>query len=578
MAVSLFFRTFAFEKSYSMIPILNKVFVFAALVIVSVTVHAQTWLQNIVNKNPDVIDSIVVNKNDKHANQYGYSSYCIYFHQPLLHANPEGEQMPLRALLLIRKGANLATTLTQCCTTGYNIDNDMWNMPSVYLGNWYYPNGMNEVAVKYKGNWLCIEHRYFGKSLPENYWKRLEYCTGEEAAADFHSLITALKTSLKGKWVMSGVSKGGVVVANQHALYPADADLYMPYAAPFCDGMTDPSMMAYWTTYSWTEELRNQVKSIQHELINNREAYNLFKSWSQSYYPGHSSDFWRAEYLMNVAMIDFESHALWSRQGLKDSLTISQTRKEKWMQKGYSSAYLDALMVYYCTLSSYDAWNFLSAYSNTAHRAQEIVPVKEQMHRVFLPVSINKSNWSASRTAFDYQTLHEEGYFGLDFTYLFDDDQQDLAATCNREWMKGRGFVFDNPFNEDVEYDGTLRSKVLEATRSAQRPILYIYGGDDAWTGAAIPDDCIDNQMSYKYILSAQNHMASINNTKGTQQTKLWNLVEQLLNTPAGIEEILSDSSSMGRGIDGFFNLNGQRQQGLQRGLNIVDGKKIWVR
>ena len=548
------------------------------MMLCTLCVSAQTWLQTVMNENKDVIDSIVVNKDDVYAGRYSYSSYRVYYHQPLEHANPDGDQIPLRAVLLIRKGADLATTLTQVTTTGYDIDDDLWNTPSVFMGNWYYPDGMTEVAIKYKGNWLCIEHRYFGKSVPKNYWKRVEYCTGEEAAADFHALISALKTSLTGKWVMSGVSKGGIVVANQHTLYPDDVDLFVPYSAPFCDGMNDTSMMAYWTTYSWTEELRNQVKSFQRELIQNKQAYNYYKSWSESSFLGYSADFWRADYLMIVAIMDFESHAYWNRQDLKDSLAINQTRKQKLMQQGYSSDYLDAIMAYYCTLSSYEAWDFLSAYSKVTHRAQEVVPVKERLHKVFRPVSINKAYWDASSTAFDYQTLREEGYFGLDFRYLYDADQQDMAETCNREWIKGRGYVFDNPFNEDVEYDGTMRSKVLEATRMAKRPILYIYGGDDAWTGAAIPDDCIDNHLSYKYILNAQNHMACITSTSGKLQTELWNLVEQLLNTPAGIEELVAYPKTLPQGEEAVYNLSGQRINSLQRGINIVKGKKVWVK
>ena len=43
-----------------------------------------------------------------------------------------------------------------------------------------------------------------------------------------------------------------------------------------------------------------------------------------------------------------------------------------------------------------------------------------------------------------------------------------------------------------------------------------------------------------------------------------------------GIEEqTLSDSPSMGRDI---YNLQGQRINTLQKGLNIVDGKKVWVK
>ena len=45
--------------------------------------------------------------------------------------------------------------------------------------------------------------------------------------------------------------------------------------------------------------------------------------------------------------------------------------------------------------------------------------------------------------------------------------------------------------------------------------------------------------------------------------------------TATAIEETPSDSPSMGRGI---FNLQGQRIETMQKGLNIVDGKKVWVR
>ena len=45
--------------------------------------------------------------------------------------------------------------------------------------------------------------------------------------------------------------------------------------------------------------------------------------------------------------------------------------------------------------------------------------------------------------------------------------------------------------------------------------------------------------------------------------------------TTTAIEETPSDSPSMERGI---FNLNGQRIKTLQKGLNIMDGKRIFVK
>ena len=553
---------------------INKVLTFAGLLSISLTTQAQTWLKNIVNENPDVIDSIVVNRTDVYADRFGYSSYHIYYHQPLTHANPDGEQMPLRAVLLIRKGVKFESALTQCHSPGYNIDDVWWNTPSLYMGNWYYPDGANEIAKHYNGNWVYLEHRYFGQSVPKNYWKRVEYCTAEEAAADYHALITALKTSLKGKWVRSGGSKGGKVTAYQHAYYPDDVDLYIPYSAPFCDGTNDMSMMAYWTTYPWTEDLRNEVKTLQRRLVKSQQSYQYFKSWSESNFPGYSANMWRSSYLKNIAIMDFDAHSYWSRQALIDTLAINEVRKQALMKKGLSSDYLDAVMVYYCTLSSYEAWNFLSTYG-AKHRVQEVVPVKNWIHKVFRPVSISLSKWNVSTTAFDYQALHEDGYFGVDFTYLFDADEQQLAQQCNKELVLGNPYILSNPFNEPITFDSTLRDKVLESTRAAKRPILYIYGGDDTWTGAAIPDDCIDNQMSHKYILSAQNHGACITNTKGSLNTKLWNLVDQLLNTPAGIEENVKIEKLKNEGI---YDLRGQRQQQLQRGINIVNGRKVMVK
>ena len=81
--------------------------------------------------------------------------------------------------------------------------------------------------------------------------------------------------------------------------------------------------------------------------------------------------------------------------------------------------------------------------------------------------------------------------------------------------------------------------------------------------------------MTYKYVLNAQNHGACLYGTYGSRKTELWNLVEQLLNTPAGIEENVKIEKLKNESI---FNLHGQRQQSLQRGINIVNGRKIMVK
>ena len=44
----------------------------------------------------------------------------------------------------------------------------------------------------------------------------------------------------------------------------------------------------------------------------------------------------------------------------------------------------------------------------------------------------------------------------------------------------------------------------------SQKPVIFLYGGDDFWTGAAIEDQYVNNTTVKKHILEAQKHDCSI--------------------------------------------------------------------
>ena len=82
------------------------------------------------------------------------------------------------------------------------------------VGNYSYYSGENEIAQLFGCNYLFVEHRYFGTSLPvkidyskADTWK---YLTTAQAAADAHEIVTQFKRILDGKWASSGASKGGM--------------------------------------------------------------------------------------------------------------------------------------------------------------------------------------------------------------------------------------------------------------------------------------------------------------------------------------------------------------------------------
>jgi hypothetical protein len=112
--------------------------------------------------------------------------------------------------------------------------------------------------VKYlKANYIAVEHRYFGTSLPEDFENTdFTYLYTDQAAADLHDVVTLLQKHLfprTNKWVATGLSKGGITSA-LYAYYSDkngwnDIDLYMPFCAPFIKATTESCLDTALGTY-----------------------------------------------------------------------------------------------------------------------------------------------------------------------------------------------------------------------------------------------------------------------------------------------------------------------------------------
>lgn len=114
---------------------------------------------------------------------------------------------------------------------------------------YYLSKNINEITdedlTKYlQANFIIVEHRYFGTSLPEDIQDtNFTYFYADQAAADLHAIVTLLQKHLfprTNKWVAMGVSKGGIN-ATLYAYFSDqngwdDIDLFVPFCAPFIKG------------------------------------------------------------------------------------------------------------------------------------------------------------------------------------------------------------------------------------------------------------------------------------------------------------------------------------------------------
>lgn len=150
----------------------------------------------------------------------GYRFFLIEFDQPVDHENPAGQRFKQRIALHHRDAA----APTVLASTGYML----W-LPSQYL---------EEPTSMVGGNQLVVEHRYFSPSRPEPAdWSKL---TIQQAAADHHRVVQAFSPIYSGKWISTGVSKGGMTSVYHHKFYPDDVYGTIAYVAPHSNSLNDP--------------------------------------------------------------------------------------------------------------------------------------------------------------------------------------------------------------------------------------------------------------------------------------------------------------------------------------------------
>ena len=138
-------------------------------------------------------------------------------------------------------------TFNQKCEFGFNGFDDVNVLVTegyfVYDYNYEYSTGENELAFLLNGNYLYVEHRYFGESLPVelDYYNlsTWDYLTTKQAADDLHEIYVEMKRILDGKWIATGASKGGMTTQLYAYYHPGDMNLYVPYVGAFSNSFED---------------------------------------------------------------------------------------------------------------------------------------------------------------------------------------------------------------------------------------------------------------------------------------------------------------------------------------------------
>ena len=530
---------------------MKKFYLFLLAAINSMCAMAQNeqvpqWLTALVNENQGLIDS--VNWYNPHPAAPYSRTYVVYYNQPLYHADPASARFHMRALITVDTRNDVTKAVNHVYCSGYSID-----YPSLVSPDSNFVNDKSssaEIARRYNANYIQIEHRYFQYSAPDKCWENLDPLTAEEAAADFHNLFNGLKKVLKGKWVMSGASKGGITTLLQHAFYPEDMDVYVPYAAPFFESEKDTTMYKYWYYNGWNKEYLDYFMSIRKKgiagLFANPGTNTIWPIYYKMNSGGKTSqaaaDTLAAVYMGCVAVFGFTAHAYTDTATLRKEMALNDSvmRSYGWTQPN------DTVMSFWLakdtfSLKTFSAWiDTLRKYPDPAQ-----VPARRIEHRRIAPYGISEKAWWGADTlhtgtamAYEYQSKHELGYYDVRFDDICPNQQE--AAAANIFWQTYAGNCRDLGFPfKTVTFSRNLYDRTMEATKNATKPIILIYGENDAWTGAAVKDEFINGTNVQKFILPAQNHYVSFSAlTDPAKTAQITAVLDRVLGAPQGMDEV----------------------------------------
>ena len=134
-----------------------------------------------------------------------------------------------------------------------------------------------ELSKLLNANVIFVEYRYFLESKPDPLnW---DYLTAENSAYDLHRITELFKQIYTGKWISTGISKGGQTTTLYRAYFPDDVDFSVPYVAPLNRGVEDGRHEIFLEKVG-TKAERKKIRDFQLEILKNRdELMPLFEAY-----------------------------------------------------------------------------------------------------------------------------------------------------------------------------------------------------------------------------------------------------------------------------------------------------------
>lgn len=402
------------------------------------------WLENL----PDA----TVEKIDHH--DHFEEAFLVRLKQPVDHNNPDGPGFSQRVFLYHHDFTSPVVFVTEGYSAAFGTN----------------PRAMYELTSYLDANQIIVEHRYFDESVPDPIdWQYLDV---EQSANDHHRVVELFKGWYRGKWVNTGISKGGQTAMYHRYFFPEDVDATIGYVCPLNFSVTDSRVFPFLKTVG-TESCRQKIYNYQQEMLLNKKEY----------YP----------------------HFIHLAEELGEEYTILSPEK----------AYELIVMEYEFAFWQWGRWD-------CDEIPESGIAPKEMVDHLNTVAGINwvSDNGIKGWEPFFYQALTEIGFYGYDLNKF-----RGLLQHC-----KGDVFAFDFycPPGEDCVYDPVPMEKVDHFIRHEADKMMFIYGEYDPWSAPAAQ---LTGKTDCMLVMKPEGaHNTRIRNLPPEQKSQVLTTLEEWLN------------------------------------------------
>lgn len=367
--------------------------------------------------------------------------YEVMFEQPIDHRHPEKGSFYQR-LYISHTSVDMPVVLV---TEGYSA-------------GYYYTS---EPAMLLRCNQIIAEHRYFGESVPDSV--QWEYLDTWQSASDHHRIVEQFREFYSGKWISTGISKGGQTLMYHSFYYPDDVDVRMPYVAPLNKSVEDKRIYSFLDQVG-SKECRKRIYRFQKNALKHQEdLLPAFKNFSE-------------------------------QKGYTYTLA-----------GGYETAFE------YCVLEysfAFWQWGYVPCSEIPGKRAspEEIIV---HMNRV-AGFDYFADKFVIEYQPFFYQSYTEMGYYG----YQLDKFRPYLKH------LDRRGFRFALPTDTEVAFNDSTQLALEEYVSNEAENFIFIYGEYDTWSATAV--ELSGNTNSKIFYKEKGSHRTRVRNMPQKQQDEIF--------------------------------------------------------